>query len=88
MIKKEIEIIEYDNNKGLQFNWEEGFTIKIMCDNGLIEIIANEAGLCSLANHLLNLAQEGVPFGTHIHLDEYNSLEEGSCEIIIEKADI
>ena len=27
-----------------------------------------------------------VPPGTHIHLDEYNSLEDGSQSIIIEKA--
>lgn len=29
--------------------------------------------------------EKKVPLGTHIHLDEYNSLEDGSRELIIEK---
>lgn len=48
-------------------------------------ISANNEGLLSLANHLLTLAQKEVPIGSHIHLDEYNSLEEGSIDLIIEK---
>lgn len=38
-----------------------------------------------MASHLLNLAQADVPPGTHIHLNEYNSLEDGSQSINIEK---
>ncbi len=38
-----------------------------------------------MVNHLLNLAQVDVPCGTHIHLDEYNALEDGSIDLIIEK---
>ncbi len=39
-------------------------------------------GLLSLAKQLTALAN-GVP-GDHIHYEEYNSLEEGSAEMIIE----
>ena len=38
-----------------------------------------------MANHLLTLAQDEIEEGAHIHLDEYNSLEEDSVELIIEK---
>ena len=41
----------------------------------------------SLARHLLVLAQEEAPSGCHIHLDEFNSLEDGSVELILDKND-
>lgn len=37
------------------------------------------------ARHLLTLAQDSVPSGTHIHFDDLNSLEDGSIGLIIEK---
>lgn len=66
------------------FNWVDGFEITVRIDNGTAVISANRAGLISLANHLKSLAEE--PSGSHIHLDVYNSLEEGSSELIFEKA--
>lgn len=84
-MKQEIEIIQYDENKGIQFNWEENFAIEVKNEGGEVIISANSEGLLSLAKHLLTLAQNEVPVGAHIHLDEYNSLEEGSIGLIIEK---
>ncbi|MGX8704644.1 MAG: Imm32 family immunity protein [bacterium] len=46
---------------------------------------ANREGLLSLANQLSALAEEAP--GSHIHFDQYNSLEDGSVELIIEKTD-
>ena len=66
------------------FNWVDGFEITVRIDNGTAVISANREGLISLANHLKSLAEE--PSGSHIHLDVYNSLEEGSSELIFEKA--
>ena len=63
-------------------NWIDGFEISIRIENGAAVISANREGLLSLANHLKSLAEE--PLGTHIHLDAYNSLEEGSSELIFE----
>ena len=63
--------------------WEEGFMISVGTDRNTVVIRANREGLLSLANHLVSLAEE-VP-GSHIHLDEYNALEENSAELIIEK---
>lgn len=80
-----IDIPKYDRGSGLQLCWSDDFTIKVTSENDEVVISANREGLISLANHLLNLAQTDVPCGTHIHLDENNSLEDGSQSIIIEK---
>lgn len=48
-------------------------------------ITANKPGLISLAKQLLTLAQDKVPSGYHLHFDEFNSLEEKSYELIIQK---
>ena len=67
----------------MDLHWEEGFTISVGTDSNTVVIRANREGLLSLANHMTALAEE-TP-GSHIHLDEYNALEEGSVELIIEK---
>ena len=66
----------------MDLKWEEGFTVAVRAQEGLAVISANRAGLRSLANHLLALADEAP--GSHLHLDAYNSLEEGSSELILE----
>jgi hypothetical protein len=80
-----IEIPNYSESNGIKNNWENGFEIEVKSIDGVIKIKANKEGLKSLANHLLNLAQDEVPIGYHLHLDENNSLKEGSSELIIEK---
>ena len=67
----------------MKIEWVEDFIIKVITRNNEIVLSANREGLLSLAKHLTALAN-GVP-GDHIHYDEYNSLEEGSAEMIIEK---
>lgn len=80
-----MKVPEYSGENGVQFDWEAGFEIRVIVENNEIKISANKEGLISLAKHLLVLAQDTVPTGYHLHLDEYNSLEEGSAAIIIEK---
>ena len=63
--------------------WIDGFEIRTAVKNNSIVISANREGLLSLAKHLTALA-DGEP-GEHVHYDEFNSLEEGSTEIIIER---
>ena len=63
--------------------WEEGFQIDVRVGNGTALIRANREGLVSLANHLKALA--GEPAGSHIHLDPWNALEDGSVELILER---
>ena len=79
-----ITIPEYSGN-GISYEWEPGFEIEAKIDDGEILILANKAGLISLARHLLTLAQDEVPINNHLHLDEFNALEDGSSEIIIQK---
>ena len=67
----------------MDIKWEDGFEIKVRSDGRSATISANREGLLSLAEQLINLAKEGP--GSHIHYDEYNSLEKGSCELVIEK---
>ena len=68
----------------MEFDWVDGFEIKVsVCGDGSVFISANREGLLSLANHLTALAKEES--GGHFHLDEHNSLEEGSAELVIEK---
>ncbi len=67
----------------MEFKWTEGFEIRVRIEDGAAVISANREGLLSLANHLRVLAAtEGTD---HFHLDGYNSLEEGSAELIVEK---
>ena len=67
----------------MEFRWIDGFEIKVQEKDGEVVISANREGLLSLANQLITLAQqEGRE---HFHLDEHNSLEAGSAELIIEK---
>ena len=68
----------------MDIDWVEGFNIKVRVDDeGTVVISANKEGLLSLASQLSALAIQEK--GAHIHYDEYNSLEDGSTELIIEK---
>lgn len=69
----------------MNFKWEEDFTIRVSSENHTVLLSANKAGLKSLANYLLTLAEEKP--GCHFHLDDRNSLKEGSDELIIEKTE-
>ena len=67
----------------MDLTWVDGFTIRVSAENGAILISANKEGLLSLANHMRAMAEADTR--CHIHLDEWNSLEEGSAELIIER---
>ncbi len=69
----------------MDIRWEDGFEIRATVNEGEMVISANREGMLSLANVLRDLAEE-VP-GAHVHLDEHNSLEDGSCDLIIERVE-
>ncbi|MBR0385136.1 MAG: hypothetical protein IJI05_01150 [Erysipelotrichaceae bacterium] len=69
----------------MEFNWVNGFSIKVSIDGDSVVVSANREGLLSLANHLTALAQEEG--NSHFHLDSYNALEDGSAELIVEKTE-
>ena len=70
----------------MEFTWEDGFAIRVRHERDAVVVSANREGLVSLARHLQTLADE--PNQSHFHLDEHNSLEDGSCELIIEKVEM
>lgn len=80
----EISVPNYEG-KGIPIEWEENsvISVKLYQEDNVVAIGGNREGLISLARHLLTLAQENVPSGFHVHLDDQNSLEEGSCELIL-----
>ena len=68
----------------MKIGWVDGFTIEVRVDGGnTVVISANKKGLLSLAQQLTALAYESA--GSHIHYDAYDSLEDGSAEMIVEK---
>ncbi|MFB7332395.1 hypothetical protein FNH09_11785 [Streptomyces adustus] len=69
------------------FTWEEGARIEVRNLGSEIVIEANAAGLKTLAGHLFTLAQDDVPDGAHLHLEENNGLEDGSVGLVLERCD-
>ena len=66
----------------MNIDWEDGFSISVRFETDEVTLSANRAGLLSLARQLTALANEEP--GSHIHYDTYNSLEDGSKELIVE----
>ena len=69
----------------MDIEWKDGFMVKVSVEENTVVISANREGLLSLASQLTALANESA--GSHIHYDEYNSLENNSSEMIIEKSE-
>ena len=69
----------------MNIEWVGDFKIEVGLDrdDNAVVISANREGLLSLARQLTALADESV--GSHIHYDDYTSLEDGSIEMIIQK---
>jgi hypothetical protein len=82
-----LDIPDYKSEDGLPYHWENDFQINSVLSEKEMTISANKEGLISLAIQLLTLAQDNVAPGSHFHYDSYNSLEDGSFDIIIQKSD-
>ena len=68
----------------MNIEWVGNFKIEVGLDiDNAVVISANRDGLLSLARQLTALADDSV--GSHIHYDDYTSLEDGSIEMIIQK---
>lgn len=68
----------------MKTEWHDGFEISVRTEGNSVIVSANKEGLLSLADILTSLAKEG---SGHIHLDKFNSLEDDSAELIIEKVE-
>ena len=66
----------------MNMEWIDGSEIRVGFDGQAVVISANREGLLSLAKQFEALADEPR---AHIHYDAYNSLADGSTELIVEK---
>ncbi|HEY7584548.1 MAG TPA: hypothetical protein VIB78_13130 [Acidimicrobiia bacterium] len=84
-----IDVIEYDNRRGLEFAWDNSFSIAVVQRSHGVEIVANRAGLISLARVLLTMAQDSIdlPRPFDIELDESNALEDDSLPLRLIRTD-
>ncbi|MFI9004936.1 hypothetical protein [Streptomyces sp. NPDC053541] len=71
---------------GLRFSWDADARIEVRNLGTEVVIEANAAGLRTLAGHLLVLAGEGVPDGSHLHLEDGTGLEGGSVGLVLERS--
>ena len=69
--------------KTMDIEWINNSEIRVRAEDGTVLVSANREGLLSLSRQLAALAEEQP--GSHIHYDRYNSLEDGSEELIIER---
>lgn len=87
--KRERKRLNYGEHRAhrdfMEFDWDDNAEIEIKIEDKSVLLFANKEGLISLANQLLELSKEEYPSGYHFHLDQHNSLDEGSNEIIIGK---
>ena len=69
------------------FAWDEAARVSVRDLGGEVAIEANAAGLRTLAEHLLTLAAEGTPDGSHLHLEPGHGLSEESIGLVLERDD-
>lgn len=77
-------LVKYHPTRGLRLECEAGARISVGASDSDRHIVANREGLVTLARHLLTMAQDGTPHGIHLHLDQWNGLEDASAELTIE----
>jgi len=65
-----LDIYPYDPNQGVKVEWGDDCIVQTSTGDDFT-IAANRAALIELAKHLLTLAQEDTPPGSHIHYDEW-----------------
>ena len=84
--KIEISFEKYNNQISVLGDWEldSKVVVKIGKEESLCIVSWNKEWLLSLAQHLVSLAQDWVPKGSHFHFDEL-CLQNWSKELIIER---
>lgn len=77
---------QYDSQSGVLGDWDAQWMVNIkISENSHTCILSwNKEWLLSLAQHLVSLAQDGVPKGSHFHFDDLY-LGTWSDELIIER---
>jgi hypothetical protein len=69
-----VRIAEYNSEVGVSTWWDDSAYLRAEVESSpepTVVISGNQAGLISLARHLISLAQSGVPDGSHFNFDTY-----------------
>lgn len=86
--KVTVEVKPPSPRKGVVSWWDADTILRVELDDNpepIAVISGNTAGLASLARHLLTLAQDDTPCGSHMDFDTYCGwLEAGSAAIRVE----
>jgi hypothetical protein len=85
MSKVTISVPDYADAGGLVFRSTRDASIRVTQSENETVILANAAGLTELATRLLALAQDGLPEGFHLHLDDGTVLQPGSAGLVLER---
>jgi hypothetical protein len=80
-----VQVYEYDPSHGIQYEWDEKDFLSITIRSGTAHVLADKEGLRLLARILLTLAQDDVPAGAHVHIDDFAGAVQGSQELILER---
>ena len=86
-IMMEIFIPKYNSSDGVEIVLEDDHDIECFFDNRFNEVVirANAIGMFSFARILLQLAQDEVPEGETVHLDENIFSNNNAVRIVIKK---
>ena len=86
-MKISVDVPDYDGD-GLDVIWEDGAKCTVHTVENQVVLSANRKGLISLAKQMLYLAYYDLPFGSHIHYDNFfcpKNFED--MELVIHKED-
>ena len=82
-----LDVPSWTQEQGTPIEFDEAARVTARFDGRSTLIEANAAGMRSLARLLLTLAAADVPDGTHVHLDHFTGLMDGTSEVIVERAE-
>lgn len=83
-MRVDLNVPPYDATTGLTFEWDDDFELALVVEAGEVVISANQAGLTTLARHLLTLAHSSAPVGVHLHLTAGQEID-SPVDLILER---
>jgi hypothetical protein len=84
-MERVIQLGSYSAESRVVFEWVPGFSVTVNVTGGEVAINANPEGLRSLAQHLMTLAEDAVPDGSHVHLEPGLELEDSSASLVLSR---
>jgi hypothetical protein len=83
-----LDVPSWTREHGTPVEFDEEARVTARTDGRTTLIEANAAGMRCLARLLLTLAAADVPDGTHVHLDHFTGMMDGTSEVIVERSEL